>query len=508
MEQSSHRTIARNTILLYFRMALVTIVGLYTSRVILQTLGIEDYGIYNVAGSVVALFSFISGALGNSTSRHITVEIGKVANDDITQLVSCFKTTRTIHALLALLIFVICETIGLWIFYNSAIPNDRITAAFWVYQISVITAMLVVTQIPFTALIIAHERMGIYAYISIFEVIAKLIVCYLLIISPIDKLIYYAFLLFLVQAIVFVVYRIYDKRTFRECSMAYGFDNLFFRPIMSFSFWNLFGSLSYHALTQGTTIIVSVFFGPAIVAGRAIANQVKSHIVGFVNNFRIAINPQIIKRNAAGDTNSYKQLLLWSTNITFYMMLAFVLPLVFTARFILDMWLKEVPPYATEFLQIALIEMLFYVYDVTFYQIFQAEGRLKENAIVCPIMDFVGLGLVYVIYLMGGSVLTIAWAMLILTILQGMLVKPWLAVRMFNFRWYDFIDVYWNNLKVIFASLIVPLMIYYTNQHTVMINILLIIVSVLTVLLSSYYIGMTAEERAKITGLIMSKIRI
>ena len=145
--------------------------------------------------------------------------------------------------------------------------------------------------------------------------------------------------------------------------------------------------------------------------------------------------------------------------------------------------------------------------SIVFYQIFQTEGRLKENAIICPIMDFVGLGIVYVVYLMEGSVLAIAWAMLILTILQGMVVKPWLAVRMFNFRWYDFLDVYWNNLKVIFASLIVPLLIYYTNQHTVMINILLIIVSILTVLLSTYYIGMTAEERAKIMGLVMSKIR-
>lgn len=506
MEQTSTKTIAKNTIFLYFRMALVTIVGLYTSRVILQTLGVEDFGIYNVAGSVVALFGFVTGALGQSSSRYITVEIGKVKGKDISSLVSCFRTTRTIHGIMALLIMLICETLGLWILYGSAIPSDRMMAACWVFQISVITAMLNVTQIPFTALIIAHERMGIYAYISIFEVVAKLLVCYLLIISPIDKLIYYAILLFIVQLIVFIIYRIYGKRNFRECSMAYGFDRSFFSPIMSFSFWNLFGSLSYHALTQGTTILVSVFFGPAIVAGRAIANQVKSHVINFVTNFRMAINPQILKRNAAGEIDSYKQLLLWSTNITFYMMLIFVLPLVFTSRFILEVWLKEVPPYASEFLQIALIEMLFYVYDVTFYQIFQAEGRLKENAIICPIMDFVGLAIVYVAYLMGCSVLAIAWMMLALTLVQGMIVKPWLAVRLFGFRWKDFLLVFVNNLKVVIVSVVIPLIIYILFRTSIVINIVLLTISIISVAFSAFYVGMSTSERQKVIGLLKLKM--
>lgn len=505
MEQSSNKTIFKNTIMLYFRMALVTIVGLYTSRVILQTLGVEDFGIYNVAGSVVALFGFIKGALGQSSSRYITVEIGKNKDNDITQLVSCFRTTRTIHSILALLILFICETVGIWILYSSAIPEERMSAAFWVFQISVVTAMLNVTQIPFTALIIAHERMGIYAYISIFEVIAKLVVCYMLIISPIDKLIYYSILLFVVQVVVLVTYRIYGKRNFPECSMAYGFNKSFFRPIMSFSFWNLFGSLSYHALTEGTTILVSFFFGPAVVAGRAIANQVKSHVVHFVTNFRTAINPQILKRNAAGEMESYKRLLFWSTNITFYMMLIFVLPLIFTSEFVLKIWLKEVPPYALEFLQIALIEMLFYVYDVAFYQIFQAEGRLKENAIICPIMDFFGLAVVYSIYLLGGNVLTIAWMMLFLTLIQGMIVKPWLAVKLFGFKWADFLSVFFNNLKVIVCAIIMPMIVYFSFGHSFVVYIFLIFFSSLMVALSSYFIGLTIDERRKLRCLVNTK---
>ncbi len=505
-EISSNKTIAKNTVYMYFRMALVTIVGLYTSRVILATLGIDDYGIYTIAGSVVALFSFITGALGQSSSRYITVELGKVKDDDLTQLIKCFLTTKSIHIILAFIIFLLCETIGLWVLYKSAIPEERITAAFWVFQISTLTAMLNVIQIPFTALIIAHEKMGIYAYISIFEVVGKLLICYLLFLSPIDKLIFYAFLLLLVQSIVFLIYFLYCKRSFKECKMGFGIDGSFFRPILSFSFWNLFGSMSYAALTQGTTILVGFFFGPAIVSGRAIANQVKQQIINFVTSFRTAINPQILKRHAAGETTSYKHLLMWSANVTFYMMLVLVLPLFFAADFVLDIWLKEVPQLSSAFLKIALLEMLFYVYDVTFFQIFQSEGRLKENGLICPIMDFIGFAIVYLIYLCGGSVLSIAWMMVALTVLQGMVVKPYLAVRMFGFKWSDFLSVYKNNLLVTLTSVLLPAIIYLSFEHNYLVYILLIIISVVMVLLSSFYVGMTINERKMIKELVLSKV--
>lgn len=490
---------------MYFRMALVTVVGLYTSRVILATLGVDDYGIYNVAGSVVALFGFITGALGQSSSRYITVELGRVKNSDINNLINCFRTTRTIHIILSIIILFVCETVGLWILYHSSIPSERMNAAFWVFQISVITATINVVQIPFTALIIAHERMGIYAYISVFEAVAKLLICYLLIMSPIDKLVYYALLLLFIQIVIFFAYRMYCRMKFKECVLTYGFERSFFKPIMSFSFWNLFGSLSYSALTQGSTIIVNIFFGPAIVSARVIANQVKQHVINFVNSFRTAINPQILKRNAAGEIGSYKQLLMWSANISFYMMLAFVLPLIFTTDFILDIWLEEVPKYASSFLRIALIEMLFYVYDVTFYQVFQAEGRLKENAIICPVMDFVGLALVYSLFMLGCDVLAIAWMMLILTILQGMIVKPWLAVKLFGFQWKDFFKVFINNFFVLGAAIVIPLFCFLFLPQNLISSLILITVSVLSVLISSFFIGMRKDERLAIIRIVKSR---
>ena len=506
MEITSNKTIVKNTILLYFRMALVTVVGIYTSRVILQMLGVEDFGVYNVAGSAVALFSFLTGALAQSSSRYITVEIGKVVNDDIGSLVRCFKTTRAIHGILAIIIFVLCESLGLLILYKSSIPEDKLTAAFWCFQISTLTAVVNVTQIPFNSIIIAHERMSVYAWVSIFEVFAKLLVCYLLMVSPFDKLIYYAILLFIVQMSVFITYRVYCKRNFRECSLGYTIDKEFFRPIMSFSFWNLLGSLSYSALTQGTTILISFFFGPAVVASRAIANQVKNYVTSFVTNFRTAINPQIIKRNAAGNSESSRLLLFFSTNITFYLMLVIALPLMLEAKLILNLWLVEVPKYTVEFMQIGMLEMLFFVYDVSFYQIFQAEGRLKENAIYCPIMDFVGLGIVYIYYLLGGRVLAIAWCMVLLTVAQGLWLKPFLAVRLFGYSWKDFFLVYLNDIKVFLVSLIIPGTLWYTLKDTTINGCVIIVVSIISVIASSYFIGFTKPEREKIKYLILSKI--
>lgn len=507
MEKSSNKTIAKNTLFLYFRMALVTVVGLFTSRVILKYLGIDDYGIYNVAGSVVALFGFLTGALGGSSSRFITIEIGKVENNDTTRLVNCFKTTRAIHAILALLVFIVAETIGLWILYTKCnIPTDRLTAAMWVYQISILTSLLNITQIPFTALIIAHERMFIYAYVSIFEVIAKLLICYLLIISPIDKLVFYAFLLLIIQVVTLGVYRIYCLRNFTECKLGYAIDKTFFKPLMSFSFWNLFGSLSYSALTQGATILISFFFSPALVAARSIANVVKNQVANFVNNFRLAVNPQILKRHSSGDIEGSQNLLFFSCNISFYLMLIIVLPLLFETRFILELWLDEVPEFTTEFLQIVLLEMLVYVYDVTFYQIFQAEGRLKENAIICPITDFIALAIVYVLYKSGGSVLWIAWGMLFLTILQGMIVKPYLAVSYFGYKWKSFIKVFFNNACVLVASLPIPILMIFCKEEQYIWNIATILMSIISACVSAYIFGFNKQEKMRFKQVIVQRI--
>ena len=506
MEQSSNKTIMKNTLFMYIRMALVTIVGLYTARVILQKLGVEDFGVYTVAGSAVALFSFLSGALGNASSRFITVEIGKAKDKDNSSIVQCFKTTKTIHAILALFILIICETIGLWILFKANIPENRQNAAMWAFQISVVTAMFNVTQVPFTALIIAHERMSIYAYVSVFEVVLKLAICYLLVYSPIDKLVWYALLLFVVQVSILLYYRYYCRKKFEECEKGYVIDKSFFKPIMVFSFWNLFGSLSSTLLIQGATIVISFFFGPVLVAARAIANQVKSHVLSFVNNVRVAMNPQIIKRHAAGEEVSSRRLLFLSTNVTFYLMLFFILPIYLEAGFVLDLWLEEVPEYTVDFLRLVMIELLFCVYDVSFYQIFQSEGRLKENAIICPILDIIGIALVALLYSLGGGVLIIGWCMIVLSFLQGVIIKPWLAIKLFGYSIKDFINVYINNILVLIVAITIPCAAHFLIRGGGISSIMIILITMISVAASAFMVGLNKEERSRLLFLVKSRL--
>lgn len=506
---SSGTNIAKNTLFMYFRMALITIVGLYSARVILNALGVVDYGIYNVAGSVVAMFGFLNGALAISSSRFLTIELGKTSQVSRNRLERCFATTRAIHAILAIGIFLIAETIGLWILNTKCeIPAERINAAMWVYQISVLTSLLSITLVPFSSMIVAYEHMKIYAYIGIIEAFFKLLICYLIQISPFDNLIFYAILVFVIQLCVYLFNRIYCKIKFEVCrDYKYSLDKEFLRPILSFSGWNLLGSFSYMAITQAATIVVSIFFGPAVVAARTIATQVKNHILNFINNFRVSVNPQILKKHAANDLEGSKKLIFISTNISFYLLLLILLPFLLEADFILKLWLKNVPDFTVEFTQITIFELMVSVYDASFYMIFQAYGRLKENALICSVTDLLTMIIVCIIYYFGGHILTIAWAILILSVIQGMYIKPMLAFRLFGYCSKDFLAVYATNAKVLIASSIIPLIVYYFFNDYLIGKFAVMFTSVVCVCLSSYYIGFSHEDRMRFRELILLKIK-
>ena len=493
---SSNKKIAKNTLFMYFRMALITVVGLYTSRVILNALGVEDYGIYHVAGSVVAMFGFLNSALANSSSRFLTVELGKTETGRIEQLTRCFTTTRGIHGLLAIAIFIIAETVGLWFLHTQCeIPETRMAAAGWVYQISIVTAVLTITLVPYNALIVAHEHMNVYAYIGILDAFLKLGICYLIKHSPIDKLIYYALLLFCIQILNNLFNRIYCKKHFAECSLKYSLDKQFFKPILSFTGWNLLGSFSTMTLAQGATLMVSAFFGPAVVTARAIASQLRNHLFRFINSFRTAVNPQIIKRDSAGDLKGSSDLLFFSTKVTFYLTLIIILPFLFETEYLLKIWLKNVPEYAVAFVRLSLVEILFFVYDISLYTLFQAKGRLKENALISPLLDIVAFVSVAIVYMAGGSLLAIGWAMLILSFVHGVIVKPFLAVRLFNCRWVDFIQTFVRTFSVLLTSSTIPFILFRNLSEDGNNRIIIIMVSIVCVPIASYLFGITRKEK-------------
>lgn len=294
----NNKRIAKNTLLLYVRMLFTMAISLFTSRVILNTLGVEDYGIYNVVGGVVAMFGFINGSMSSATQRYITFALGK---EDKNRLQKVFSTTLQIHTLIAGIIVLLGETIGLWFLYNIIqIPADRMDAAFWILQCSIMSTVIMIISVPYNADIIAHEKISAFAYLSILEVILKLAIVYMLVVFPFDKLIVFAFLMLAVQLLIRFCYSIYCNRHFEETKYTHVCDKDLFKEMTEFAGWSMFGNLSAVLYGQGLNVLLNVFFGPVVNAARAVALQVQNSIQGFVGNFQMAINPQITKTYARG----------------------------------------------------------------------------------------------------------------------------------------------------------------------------------------------------------------
>lgn len=349
---ANNKRIAKNTLLLYFRMLFIMAINLYTSRIVLKILGIEDFGIYNAVGGIVAMFGFLTSAMSISTQRYITYELGK---NNLKQLNKIFNTSITIHAIISVIILILAETIGLWFLYNKmTIPIERINAALWTYQASIASAIILIMSVPYNATIIAHEKMSAFAYISVLEVVLKLAIVYLLLIGSFDKLKLYSILILIVQLIIRIIYGQYCKKHFLETKIHFIKDKSLFKEMLSFAGWNLWGNCAGIASTQGVNILLNIFFGPHINAARGIAVQVQGAVNQFASNFQTAINPQITKSYAQGDYNYMHNLIFSSSKFTFYLLLLLTLPLQIETKTILNFWLGTVPDYTEIFLRLIL----------------------------------------------------------------------------------------------------------------------------------------------------------
>lgn len=374
--QSNNTQIAKNTIFLYFRMILLMLVSLYTSRVVLTTLGIDDYGIYNVVGGFIGMFAFLNGAMAGCTQRFITIALGK---GDEQNLKKVFSTCVITHGMIALIVFILAETIGLWfVLEKLVIPETRMTAAMVVYQCSIVSTMVMIMSFPYNADIIAHEKMSAFAYISIFEAFANLGIVYLLYIGSFDKLAFYAVLLLIVKVSVIVVYRIYCKRHFVESVFRWLFDKRLLKEMLSFTGWNLWGGIAGTLMGQGINILLNIFFGPAVNAARGIAVQVQSAVQMFATNFQTALNPQMMKSYAAGELESMHLLLFRSAKFTFMLLLCLMLPLMLEIDIVLGLWLKQVPEYTNIFVCLMLCISMIDAVSNPFMTASAATGRVKK----------------------------------------------------------------------------------------------------------------------------------
>lgn len=400
----NNKRIAKNTLLLYIRTLLTMAISLYTSRVILNVLGVSDYGIYNVVGGVVAMFSVISGTFSSSISRFITYELG---SKNFERLQKIFSTSLNIQLIISAIIILVGEIVGVWfINYKMQIPPERLIAANWVFQCSLLTFVINLISIPYNASIIAHEKMSAFAYISILEVTLKLIIVYLLLLSPFDKLATYAILLVTVALIVRGTYGIYCKQHFKECKYQWIYDKKLSKEMLSFAGWSFFGNSAYMFNTQGVNILINLFFGVTFNAARGIATQVEAAIMQFANNFTMAINPQITKSYAAGDKEYMFALICRGAKYSYFLLLFFAIPFILEANTILKLWLKVVPEYAPIFLRLTMFGSMAMILGNTLLTAVSATGNIKYYQIWVTIIGCLVFPLTWLAYKLGCPVET------------------------------------------------------------------------------------------------------
>lgn len=489
----NNKRIAKNTLLLYIRMLFIMLVSLFTSRINLQSLGIEDFGIYNVVGGVVAMFSVFSGSLATAISRFITFELGK---GDKERLIKVFSTAVSIQILLAISIVILAEIIGVWFLNNKMIiPENRLDAANWVLQLSIFSFAVNLISVPYNASIIAHEKMSAFAYISIFEVVMKLIICYSLFVSPIDKLITYSILLFLLSISVRLIYGIYCKKHFEECSYHMIIDTPLLKNITGFAGWSMFGLVAYTCYNQGLNILLNLFFGPVVNAARGVAVQVQQAIQGFSQNFQIAVNPQIIKSYATKDLERLYNLIYSSSKFSYFLLLILSLPIIIKTDYILSLWLGKYPDYASLFIRLILCIITFDSLGASISTAQQATGKIKLYQIVVGGGMLLILPLSYVALKLGGSpespYIIYLIMVIICHILRMIIIKRMIGLSLIIYCK----KVIFRIMLITFLAVIILLSINKILDNSFISLIILCISSIVTVSISVYLFGLSNEER-------------
>nr|WP_233736946.1 oligosaccharide flippase family protein [Halarcobacter anaerophilus] len=478
-------------------------VNFYTVRVVLDVLGVTDYGIYNLVASFVMILAFLNSTLTSGTQRFLTFELGK---EDFVKLKHTFSTAVIIHFILAIIILIFGETIGLWFLYEKMnIPIERFDAAFWAYQFAIFSTMITVMQVPYNALIIAHERMHIFAYISIVEAILKLLVVYLLLIVSTDKLISYAIFMFITSILIASFYRIYTIKNYKESHFEFVFDKKIMKSMMQFSGWNLFGSIAWILMNYGINVLLSIFFSPAIVASRAISMQVNTAIFSLVGNFRTAVNPQIIKMFSSENNNEMKKISLISARYTFYLALILVLPIYFEIDTLLGIWLVDIPLWTIEFCKLILIFSLIQTFDMSFGILFQAIGKMKENQILSGGVYLLVLPLSYILFSFYNlDPRIVFYVQIAAVIIVSFVVKIILLNKIANIRYSEYLyRIILPIIKVIFSVVILVFFV-----HLLKLNFILNIFSIIfIVLLSIFVFDFTKDMKYKTLDMLKIKIK-
>lgn len=428
--------IAKNTMMLYIRMILVMAATLFTTRIVLKNLGVEDYGIYNVVAGFVSMFAFLNSAMAGATQRFLSFELG-INDEKRVNLVFCQSVI--IHVIIAIIILVLSETVGLWFVYNKlTIPAERFDAAMWVYQIAILSFLFQIINVPYHASIIAHEKMSVYAWVSILDVALKLGIAYLISVSPGDKLITYSLLILGTSIVMFFFYSIYSKRHFKECHFHFYLDKSKFNEMFSFAGWNLIGSMASTLRNQGSNILLNMFFGPVVNAARGVAMQVDTAVEHFVTNFQTASNPQIVKSYALEEYNETMRLVSQCSKYSFYLMIFLGLPIIFQVDYILSVWLTKVPQYTAIFVQLILLNGIIDSLSKAIKTYIKATGNVKWYMIIQGGFYLLALPVIYLFLKFGYNPVSSVVILVVFTFLGTFLrlfVVKWVA-KGFSIRFF------------------------------------------------------------------------
>lgn len=459
------KNIAKNTMFLYIRMLLILIISLYTSRLVLKELGITDYGIYNVIGGLITIFSFINGSMTQASQRYIAYEVG---TGDLESLKMTFSTCVYIHLAIAALIIILGETIGLWYVYHVAvIPEDRFIAALWVYQCSIVVSCATVITVPYNALIIAHEKMAAFSYLSIVEAVLKLVIVFLLLYFPNDKLKAYGVLMAILAVIMRVLYGVYSSKHFPETHLISHIDRSYIKTMGKFAGWSLIGSMAAAGYTQGINLLINFFFNPAVNAARGIAVTVQAVLRNFSNNFQVAVNPQIIKSYAANDIPYLHSLIYRTSLFSYFLYFLFALPVFLEIDTLLSMWLVTVPNYTNIFIRILLVISSIEILASPLNVSAQATGDIKRYELTIGVILLLIVPISYVVLRMFPKPEAVFWVFLLQTCIAQVfrfnLIKKKIGLSLFQY-----LD------KVIFKIIIVsvisaglPIFLHYFIRPTI-----------------------------------------
>lgn len=491
--QSNNKRIARNTVMLYIRMFFTMAIALYASRVVLAILGAVDYGIYNVVGGFVTMFSMISGAMTTATQRFISFEIGKGEEGNVKTM---FSTAVIIHIVLALIILLLAETLGLW-FVNTQMnfPEERYTAVNWVYQFSVATFIVNVICVPYNAAIVAYEKMTAFAYVSIIDAVLKLLILYLLCLSSIDSLILYSALLAMVTITISLIYGGYCTIKFSECRCNWQMSPHNRNKMLSFVSWNLIGSLAGVLREQGVNVLLNIFFGAAVNAARGIAYQVLGAVKGFVSNFQLAMNPQIVKSYAAEEKENMYNIVFRGSRFSFLLVLTMALPIIIEAPIILQLWLKDVPDYTVVFLRLVLITAIISSLSGTLITAMHASGKVRDYQIVVGSISLMTLPFAYILLKLGLEPQYALVAGLIIEFID-LFARMYMLKRSIDFPVKSFIrNVLLKVLPVVLISPLLPVYMSVSLDNGIISFLIICIISVLATLIFSFWLGITSNER-------------